>query len=40
MNPAVVAGIEIAAGTSAVITGLFVLVVRFLWRRGKSLREP
>jgi len=40
MNPAVVTGIEIAAGISAIVTAVFVVVVRLFWRREKSLREP
>ncbi len=40
MNPALRAGIEVAAGAAALVTVVFVLVVRRLWRRGKSLREP
>jgi hypothetical protein len=40
MNPAVVTGIEIAAAASAIVTVLFVVVVRLFWRREKSLREP
>lgn len=33
-------GLEIASAACAGATGLFVLAVQFLWRRGKSLREP
>jgi hypothetical protein len=40
MNPAVRAGIEIAAAVSATITVTFVLLVRLFWRKNKSLREP
>jgi uncharacterized membrane-anchored protein len=40
MNPAVRAGIEIAAAVAAVITVAFVVVVRLFWRKEKSLREP
>jgi len=40
MNPAVKAGIEIAAAVSATITVTFIVIVRLFWRRNKSLREP
>jgi hypothetical protein len=40
MNPAVRAGIEIAAVLAAAITVTFVVLVRLFWRRNKSLREP
>jgi hypothetical protein len=40
MNPAVRAGIEIAAVLAAGITVTFVVLVRLFWRRNKSLREP
>jgi hypothetical protein len=40
MNPVVRAGIEIAAAVSAVITVVFVVIVRLFWRKEKSLREP
>jgi hypothetical protein len=40
MNPAVQAGIEIAAGVAAVVTVAFVVLVRLFWRKEKSLREP
>ena len=35
-----VTGIEIASTVSAIITTIFMLIVRLLWRREKSLREP
>ncbi len=40
MNPVVRTGIEIAALVSAVVTVIFVVVVRLFFRREKSLREP
>lgn len=40
MNPAVRTGIEIAAVIAAVVTVIFVVLVRLFWRREKSLREP
>ena len=40
MNPAVRAGIEIAAVLAAAITVTFVVLVRLFWRRNKSLRDP
>jgi hypothetical protein len=40
MSPVVRTGIEIAALVSAVVTVVFVVVVRLFWRREKSLREP
>lgn len=40
MSPSLLTGIEIASAVSAVVTVIFVLGVRLLWRRAKSLREP
>src|SRR6266700_163929 len=40
MNPAVRNGSEIAAAISAVVTVTFVVLVRLVWSREKSLREP
>jgi hypothetical protein len=37
---ALLTGIEIAAAVSALVTVVFVVVVRYFWRRGKTLREP
>jgi hypothetical protein len=34
------AGIEIGSAVSAVVTAVFAVTVRYLWRKGKSLREP
>src|SRR5689334_16426966 len=40
MSRSVLEGIEIASVASAVVTAVFAVAVRLLWRRGKSLREP
>ncbi|MDA8319705.1 MAG: hypothetical protein M0030_07845 [Actinomycetota bacterium] len=40
MSDWILTGIEIASGICAVITVGFVLFVRLVWRRGKTLREP
>jgi hypothetical protein len=40
MNPAVRAGIEIAAVAAAVIAVTFVVLVRMFWRKDKPMQEP
>ena len=40
MSTSILAAIEIASAVSAAGTAAFALAVRYLWRRGKSLREP
>jgi hypothetical protein len=40
MSGFLLAGLEIAAVVSAIVTVGFAAAVRGLWRRGKSLREP
>src|SRR2546421_11649284 len=40
MSGSLLAGLEIAAVVSAIVTAGFAVAVRGLWRRGKSLREP
>jgi hypothetical protein len=37
---ALLTGIEILAAVSALVTVIFVIAVRYFWRRGKKLREP
>jgi hypothetical protein len=40
MDQTLVIGIMIASVLSAVVTTVYAVIVRVLWRRGKSLREP
>ncbi|HEX9032789.1 MAG TPA: hypothetical protein VF834_13190 [Streptosporangiaceae bacterium] len=40
MSSSLLTGIEISSVIAAVVTVIFVVVVRVFWRRGKSLREP
>lgn len=40
MSSSLLTGIEVASAACAAGTIVFVLIVRLLWRRAKSLREP
>jgi hypothetical protein len=40
VTQALLTGIEIGSAICALITVIFVVVVRYFWRRGKALREP